>query len=162
MSWRLLRPGVVFGVCAGAVLAQSASSPFPAVALAAKTIAIVNETGDHGVDKGAVDALASWGQFRVVDDPEQADMTLRFVKTKTHEGTSTQKTDANGKQTDSGYSVTFGSSIRMTALIKDGDAPFFSTKTEDAKGKAGMSCVNDFHTAFRNALEQGRRRPPTP
>ena len=117
MFRRMFRTLAVSSVCLSTVLAQSTSRPFPASALAAKTVAIVNETGNHDVEKGAVAALASWGQFRVVDDPEQADITLRFVKTKTHEGTSTQKSDEAGKQTDSGYSMTFGSSIHRVAKV---------------------------------------------
>ena len=92
----------------------------------------------------------------MVDDPQLADITLRFEKNKTHEGASTQKTDANGKPTDWGYGMSFGSSIRMTAVQKDAETPFFSTKTDDAKAKAGLSCVNDFHTAFRNALQSAK------
>lgn len=154
---------LVLSVCGSAVLAQGVPRPFPAAALAAKTLAIVNETGNHDVEKGAVDTLRSWGQFRIIDDPEQADITLRFAKTRTHEGASTQKTDQNGKPTDYGYGVTFGSSIHMTASLKDGETSFYSTKTDDSKSKAGMSCVNSFHTAFRNAVEQrAKPQPATP
>ncbi len=127
----------------------------PAAALGAKTVAIVNDTRDPKVADGAVAALKSWGQFTVVDDPQVADITLRFDKTKERSGASTPgKTDADGKPVGDpsyGYSMTFGSKIHMKAYLKDGDAAFFTTKTDDGKVKAGMGCVNDFHTAFRAA-----------
>ena len=152
----LVRVFVLGSVAASAVFGQGASSAFPAAALAAKTIAIVNGTSHPQVEKGAADALQSWRQFKVVDDPEMADITLRFEKNRTHEGASTQKADANGKPTDWGYGMSFGSSIRMTASLKDADKPFYSTKTDESKTKAGLSCINDFHTAFRNARQQGK------
>ena len=152
----LLKFAFGFGMGAGMALAQTVVTPFPASVLAAKTVAITNSTGSAQVEKGAQDALQSWRQFRLVDDPQTADITLHFEKNKIHEGASTQKTDANGKPTDWGYGMSFSSSIRMTAVLKDADAPFFSTKTDESKAKAGLSCVNDFHTAFRAAGQQAR------
>jgi hypothetical protein len=39
----------------------------------------------------------------------------------------------------------------MKVYLKDADTPFYTTKTDDSKKKAGISCVNDFRTAFRAA-----------
>ena len=129
---------------------------FPAAVLSAKTVAVVNDTRDPGVTKGAETALQSWGQFTVVDDPSAADITLRFDKTRERSGTSTQGTDPNTSKPDYGYSVSISSSIHMHAYTRDGDAPFYATKTDDSKAKAGMSCVNDFHTAYRTARQQAK------
>ena len=100
-------------------------------------------------------ALKSWGQFTVVDDPQLADITLRFEKSRERTGAGTpQKTEADGKPVGDpsyGYSLSFGSKIHMKAYLKDGDAAFYTTQTEDGKLKAGMGCVNDLHTAFRAA-----------
>ena len=150
-----LGTAVLCGVGMVSAWGQAAKNDIPAEALTAKTVAIVNDTRDAKVTDGAMAALKSWGQFTLVDDPQVADITLRFDKTKEHSGASTpQKTDADGKPVgDStyGYSFSTSSQIHMKAYLKDGGTAFFTTKTDDGKVKAGMGCVNDFHTAFRAA-----------
>lgn len=130
---------------------QTAASTFSAAALKAKTIAVVNDTKDAGVAKGAATALQSWAQFTRVDDPQVADITLRFDKSRERSGESTQGTDPNSGKPSYGYSISSSSQIHMKAYLKDGDDAFYSTRTDDSKVKAGMSCVNDFHTAYRAA-----------
>ena len=153
------RTVLVGGALLGSAVGQTGASGFPAAVLTAKTVAVVNDTKDSGITKGADAALQSWGQFTLVDDPETADITLRFDKTKEHSGTSTQSTDPNKPDSQSyGYSVSTSSSIHMKAYTRDGDAPFYVTKTDDSKLKAGMSCVNDFHTAYR-AAARGQTKP---
>ena len=135
------------------------ASGFPSAALMAKTVAIVNDTHDPKVADGALAALRSWAQFTVEDDPSAADLTLRFDKTKEHSGSSTpQKTDADGKpvgDSSYGYSFSTSSQIHMKVYLKDGDSAFWTTKTDDSKVKAGMGCVNEFHTAWRAAKAAG-------
>ena len=158
MKMLLSRTVVSCGVLLCSALAQSPSrlpnGAFPSAALAAKTVAVVNDTRDTGITKGADSALQSWGQFTLVDDPTTADITLRFDKTKERSGSSTQGSDPNTNQPSYGYSVSVASSVHMKAYLKDGDEPFYSTKTDDSKAKAGVSCVNDFHTAYRAARQQ--------
>ena len=126
----------------------------PAAVYAAKTVAVVNDTHTDAVGEGAVDALKAWGHFTVVDDPDTADVTLRFDKTKEHSGQDSQKPDPNTGQTSYSYGMTFGSSIHMKAYLKDGDSPFYTTKTDESKKKAGTACVSD----FRSALQAARTR----
>jgi hypothetical protein len=145
---------VLCGVVLSSGFAQTAGGGFPPAVLTAKTIAVVDDTREKDVEKGAEETLASWGQFRVIEDPTLADVTLRFDKSREHDGQSTQKTDANGKPTDYGYSMSFSSSIHMKAYLKDGETPFYTTKTDDSKRKAGVSCVNDFHAAYRAAWQK--------
>ena len=155
MSTAWLRTAVLCGVGVVSAWGQAAKNDIPAAVLTAKTVAIVNDTRDPKVADGAVAALKSWGQFTVVDDPQVADITLRFEKTKEHSGASTPgKTDADGKPVGDpsyGYSFSMSSQIHMKAYSKDADTAFFTTKTDDGKVKAGMGCVNDLHTAFRAA-----------
>ncbi|MGI4827976.1 MAG: hypothetical protein ACRYFU_07280 [Janthinobacterium lividum] len=136
-------------------MVNGAGSPqgggLPPAVLAAKTVAIVNDTRDPKVTDGAVAALKSWGQFTVVDDPQVADLTLRFDKTKERSGSNSQTTDPNTNKASYGYSVSVSSQIHMKVYLRDGDAGVYATKTDDSKAKAGMGCVNDFHTAFRAA-----------
>ena len=145
---------LVLGVVLAAAQAQTATKPFPPGVFTAKTIAIVNDTRQAGVEKGAGDTLASWGQFKVVDDPQLADVVLHFDKASHHDGHDTHKTDDTGKPTDSGYTMSFGSTITMKAYFKDADAPFYSTKTDDSKAKGGSTCINAFHTAWRTAAQR--------
>ena len=133
----------------GTALAQS--NAFPPAALAGKTIAIVNETHAEAVSDGARAALADWGQFKLIDDADAADVTLRFDKSTDHAGQDSHKTDANGNPTDYSYSMSFTSKIHMKAYTRDGLAPFYTTTTDDSKKKAGLSCVIAFHEAFRAA-----------
>lgn len=159
MSRAFLRVVLMCGVASAASFGQAAKNAIPPAALTAKTIAIVNDTHDPKVQDGAVAALRSWGQLTLVDDPQVADITLRFDKTKEHSGGGTpQKTDADGKPVGDpsyGYSMSFGSKIHMKAYLKDGDDAFYTTQTDDSKTKAGTGCVNEFHTAFRAARAAG-------
>lgn len=150
----VLQAAVIGGALLSAAWAQTSAKAFPVGVFTAKTIAIVNDTKQPGVEKGADEALAQWGQFKVVDDPQLADVTLRFEKAGHREGRDTQKTDQTGKPTDYGYEMSFSSTISMTAFFKDADAPFYSTKTDDGKVKAGTTCINAFHTAWRVAQEK--------
>ena len=127
-----------------------AQQPVPAAALAARTVAVENDTHDSGVEAGAEAALRDWGLLRVVDDPETADVTLRFDKKSDHDGESNSGTDAEGHQNYS-YSMTFGSKIQMHAYMKGSDFAFYSTTTDDGKRKAGVTCVNALRTAYREA-----------
>ncbi len=131
--------------------AQAGANSFPAGVFSAKTIAIENDTKSAPISDGAASALKAWGQFTVVDDPQIADVTLRFDKSTQHEGQTTEKNDTSGNPTDRNYSLSFSSQIRMRAYYKDADAPFYTTKTDDSKAKAGISCINDFRSAYRAA-----------
>jgi len=125
------------------------SSSFPAGVFSAKTVAIINDTSTSAVSDGAISALKAWGQFKIVDDPDSADMTLRFDKSKDHQGQDSHKTDANGNPTDYSYSMSFSSSIHMKANLKNADTPFYTTKTDESKAQAGISCVDDFRNVYR-------------
>jgi hypothetical protein len=133
------------------VAAVAQSSSFPPAVFTAKTVAIINDTTSGDVATGATNALRAWGQFKVVDDPDSADLTLRFDKSKEHQGQDTHKTDANGNATDYGYSMTFGNQIHMKAYVKGSETSFYTTKTDESKAKAGMSCVEDFRNIYRMA-----------
>jgi hypothetical protein len=146
-----LRTAMVSAFVCSAAWAQTGQKAFPDGVFTAKTIAIVNDTKQPGVEKGADEALAQWGQFKVVDDPQLADVVLRFDKAGHHEGRDTQKTDSAGKPAEYGYEMSFSSTIQMKAYYKDADAPFYATKTDDGKQKAGSTCINAFHTAWRDA-----------
>lgn len=130
---------------------QINGAQIPPAALAAHTVAIVNETHNEDVEKGAEAAIRDWGKLRLVDDPDTADVTLHFDKTREHDGESSHKTDADGNPTDYSYSVSFSSKIHMHAYLKNGYTPFYSTTTDDSKRKAGVSCVDDLRSAYRAA-----------
>ena len=136
---------------AGPAFAQSSPNALPKAVFAAKTIALINDTHTDAVADGAIEQLKKWGHFTVVDDSDNADITLRFDKNKDHDGRSTQKTDANGNPTDYGFSMTFSSTIHMKAYLKGSDAPFYTTKSDDAKKKAGVSCISSFESAYLDA-----------
>lgn len=152
----IVRTALLGSLLVGAAVAQTGKAAFPEGVFAAKTVAIVDDTHTPGVQKGATEALQAWGQYKVVDDPQLADITLRFEKNRQHEGHDSQTTDQNGKDTNYSYSMSFSSSIHMTAFLKDADKPFYSTKTDDSKAKAGTSCINSFHTAYRDSRQQAK------
>jgi hypothetical protein len=142
---------IVIASLAGSAIGQTAANSFPAGVFTAKTIAILNDTKSAQVSDGAASALKAWGQFTVVDDPESADITLRFDKSTQHEGQTTEKNDANGNPSDRSYSLSFSSKVRMRVYYKDADTPFYTTKTDESKAKAGIECINDFRGAYRAA-----------
>lgn len=155
----ILRAAAACAITLSTAAAQTTRAPFPEGVYAAKTVAIVDDSRSPGVQKGATEALQSWGQFKVVDDPQLADVTIRFEKTRQHEGRDSQTKDPNGKDTSYGYSMSFSSSIHMSVFLKDADKPFYATTTEDSKAKAGSTCINSFHTAFRESRQQQTPQP---
>jgi hypothetical protein len=136
----------VFGA-AGWTNAQMNAHPVPKPALEAKTVAVVNNTHNDAVTEGAIEALKRWGRFTIVDDSDAADLTLTFDKKSEHEGTSTQKKGDDGK-TDSGYSVSFSTSIHMKATLKGSETSFYSTTTGESKKKAGAGCILDLQRIY--------------
>lgn len=126
------------------------SSVFPPEFAKVRTVAILNETRAAGVTDGATGELKDWGHWQVVEDPNSADLVLDFTKQKQHDGNSTNKPGDNGQQSYS-YSMSFSSTIKMTATMKDAVSPFFSTATQDDKQKAGRECVQAFIAAYQSA-----------
>jgi hypothetical protein len=133
-----------------AAVATLAQGPMPRPALAAKTIAIVNDTKTGEVSDGALEQLKRWGHFTVVDDTDSADIVLRFDKKTDREKQNSQSTDDKGQTTYSG-TLSFSSQVHMRAYLKGADSPFYTTKTDDSKKKAGISCVTSFEKAWIEA-----------
>jgi hypothetical protein len=131
-------------IAAAATLAQQ---PMPKTALAARTIAVLNDSKTGEVADGALEQLKRWGHFTVVDDSDSADIVLRFDKKINRERQSSQSTDNNGATSYSG-SMSFTSQVHMRAYLKGANSPFYTTQTEDSKKKAGISCVTSFQRAW--------------
>ena len=127
-----------------------AQESIPPIALAAKTIAILNDTKTGEVSDGALEQLKRWGHFTVVDDTDSADIVLRFDKKTNREKQNSQSTDDKGT-TSYSASFSFSSQVHMRAYLKGADSPFYTTKTDDSKRKAGISCVTSFETAWLQA-----------
>ena len=144
-----LRPLLLPLACIAAVAAL-AQQPIPKIAFAAKTIAILNDTKTGEVSDGALDQLKRWGHFTVVDDTDSADIVLRFDKKTDREKQNSQSTDDKGQTTYSG-TLSFSSQVHMRAYLKGADSPFYTTKTDDSKKKAGISCVTSFEKAWIEA-----------
>ena len=53
--------------------------PLPASVIAAKTVFIDNQTGHQEIEDRAYDALSKWGRFKIVREPKDADLILRFT-----------------------------------------------------------------------------------
>jgi hypothetical protein len=132
-----------------APVAALTQESIPKAALAAKTIAILNDTKTGDVSDGALEQLKRWGHFTVVDDTDSADIVLRFDKKTSHAKQSSQSTDSNGNTSYSG-GMTFSSQVHMRAYLKGADSPFYTTKTDDSKKKAGISCVSSFQKAWND------------
>jgi len=141
-----LRPLLLPLACIAAAAAM-AQQPIPPSALAAKTIAILNDTKSGEVPDGALEQLKRWGHFTVVDDTDTADIVLRFDKKTDREKQSSQTTNNDGTTSYSG-GMTFSSQVHMRAYLKGAGSPFYTTKTDDSKKKAGISCVANFQKAW--------------
>jgi hypothetical protein len=122
----------------------------PRAALAAKTIAIVNDTKTGEVSDGALEQLRGWGYFTLVDDADSADIVLRFDKKTDRSKQNSQSTDEKGTTTWSG-TMTFSSEVHMRAYLKGSNSPFYTTETGDSKRKAGVTCVTSFEKAWIEA-----------
>lgn len=133
-----------------ASVATPAQQPIPRAAFAAKTIAILNDTKSGEVSDGALEQLKRWGHFTVVDATDSADIVLRFDKKTDREKQNSQSTDDKG-QTSYSATLSFSSQVHMRAYLKGSDSPFYTTKTDDSKRKAGISCVASFEKAWIEA-----------
>jgi hypothetical protein len=141
---------LLLALALAAVVACLAQESMPQAALAAKTIAILNDTKTGEVADGALEQLKRWGRFTVVDDPDTADIVLRFDKKTDREKQNSQSTDDKG---NTSYSATmsFSSQVHMRAYLKGSDTPFYTTKTDDSKKKAGVTCTTSFEKAWIEA-----------
>ena len=133
-------------------VAQESGKAFPEAVLAAKTVAVLNDTRTQAVTDGAVAELKEWGHFRVVDDPESADVVLHFTKSTERSTSNSQTKNEKDDSTSYGFSVSSSSSIHMEATAKDGFAAFYTTKTDDSKQKAGRECAQAFIGAYQDAV----------
>ncbi len=133
-----------------AVVAATAQEPMPRAALVAKTVAILNDTKTGEVSDGALEQLNRWGRFTVVDDADSADIVLRFDKKTDREKQNKQSTDEKGT-TSWSSTMTFSSQVHMRAYLKGSDTPFYTTKTDDSKKKAGVTCVTSFEKTWLDA-----------
>ncbi len=131
----------------GYALGQGNKLPLPKPVFRAKTVVILNESHNSDVELGAVEALKRWGKFTIIDDPDLADITLTFEKKSEHEGSSTQKPDKDGN-TSWGASMTFGSSIHMSATLKGETTAFYNATTHESKKKAGADCIVKLEQAY--------------
>jgi len=84
-----------------------------------------------------------------VDDTDGADIVLRFDKKTDREKQSSQSTDEKGTTTYSGAELFLPGSY--AGLSEGADSPFYRTKTDDSKRKAGISCVTTFERAWIEA-----------
>jgi len=130
-----------------AAVSSLAQEAIPRVALAARTIAILNDTKTGEVSDGALEQLKRWAHFTVVDDADSADIVLRFDKKTDREKQNSQSTDDKGS-TSYSATMSFSSQVHMRAYLKGADSPFYTTKTDDSKKKAGLSCVTSFEKAW--------------
>jgi len=124
-----------------------AQQSIPPAALAAKTIAIRNDTKTGEVSDGALEQLKRWGHFTIVDDTDSADIVLRFDKKTDREKQNSQSTNDDGT-TSYSASMSFSSQVHMRAYLKGADSPFYSTQTGDSKKKAGINCESSFQKAW--------------
>jgi hypothetical protein len=132
------------------LIAAPAQEPMPRAALAAKTVAILNDTKTGEVSDGALEQLKRWGRFTVVDDSDSADIVLRFDKKTDREKQNNQSTDDKGT-TSYSTTMSFSSQVHMRAYLKGSDTPFYTTKTDDSKKKAGVTCVTSFEKTWLDA-----------
>jgi hypothetical protein len=130
-----------------AAVSAQAQQPIPPAALTAKIVAILNDTKTGEVSDGALEQLKRWGHFTVVDDADSADIVLRFDKKADREKQNSQSTDEKGNTSWSG-TLTFSSQVHMRAYLKGSNTPFYTTKTDDSKKKAGVTCVTSFEKAW--------------
>lgn len=145
---KLLARPAAFSLIASFAFYAAPQTPLPKAVFAAKTVAIVNDTKTSEVTEGAMEQLKRWGHFAVVDDPESADIVLRFDHKNERDGKNTQKTDDKGNVNEWGYTMTFASETHMHAYLKGADAPFYSNKSSDGKKKGGQACVSSFEDAW--------------
>jgi hypothetical protein len=132
------------------LIAAPAQEPMPRAALAAKTVAILNDTKTGEVSDGALEQLKRWGRLTVVDDSDSADIVLRFDKKTDREKQNKQSTDDKGA-TSWSTTMSFSSQVHMRAYLKGSDTPFYTTKTDDSKKKAGVTCVTSFEKTWLDA-----------
>ncbi len=133
-----------------AVAAPAQQETMPKAVFTGKTVAILNDTKSGEVSDGALEQLKRWGRFTVVDDADSADIVLRFDKKTDREKQNKQSTDDKGS-TSYSTTLSFSSEVHMRAYLKGSETPFYTTKTDDSKKKAGITCVTSFEKAWLEA-----------
>ena len=116
--------------------ASSKKAPLPESLVTAKSIYLVNKTGNQQVLDTAYDQFSKWGRFTIAKSKDAADIIAVF----THES-----------GLDEGTTVGF---TQMAIFVKDSEEPAYEI-TEHYKSKlfgqsSTKSCVNE----FKKRLEQ--------
>lgn len=93
---------VAFALCPS-LLAHTKHAPLPNEILRAKTICLANQTGFASLGDKAFDELTKWGRFKIVQNPEDADLVLVLSATSTVTGFDTRTSgNTTGTVNDSG------------------------------------------------------------
>ena len=109
-------------------------APLPEELTTAKTIYIVNQSGDQDVVDGAYAAFSEWGRFTVAKSRETADVVAIFtMQQRLNEGTTVRRLEMDIK----GHSP--DDALFETICRRDAFHAFAS---------AGKNCVNDFRKRF--------------
>jgi hypothetical protein len=59
--------------------------------------------------------------------------------------------DVHNSGTTWSGTFSFSSQVHMRAYLKGSDSPFYTTKTDDSKKKAGITCMTSFERAWIEA-----------
>jgi hypothetical protein len=129
---------IIAGMFCFSAIARSSNTPIPSAVISAKSVYIVNETGNSNVLKTAYDRFKSWGKFTIVNSRDDADIVVVFAY-------------KNGID-----QLGFVGFIKMDVFLKGDSRPVFETK------KAGrtifepqlrtINCIADFekHLEHKN------------
>jgi hypothetical protein len=116
-----------------------AEQPLSIEVQSAKSIYLVNETGDDKVLAAAIDQFTSWGRFAISPSPGDADLVITF----THKNSSMDKWGNVG-------------TTKMDVTVKGQQKPVFVTKDSlkliTEPQHPTKACINH----FRKRLDSGK------
>ena len=133
--------------------------PLPPIFFEAKTLAIVNDSGEAEIGDRAYDELKKWGRYTIVSDPKEADLVLVLTSREDYVG-SVRTTNA---QTTANVSGTHGTA---TTTATQTSVPITRGKTYVIvfNGKTGDKLWSDgrnwgmFKSATRGLIKDLRKR----
>jgi len=140
------------------LLAQD-KMPLPSIFFEAKTIAIVNDTGESVYGDRAYDELKKWGRYSIVSDPKEADLVLVITSREDYVGTirnTNAQTTANVYGT---YGTATTSSTQSTRAVTSGKTfvIVFDGKKQEKVWADGKSW-GTFKSATRGLIKDLKKR----
>ena len=134
--------------------------PLPSIFSQAKTIAIVNDAGESSFADRAYDELQKWGRYKIISDPNQADLVLVISSREDYVGSVGNSTSETTAQVYGSYGRATTTSTQSSSAVIRGKTyiMFFDGKRQDRRFGQTEGSGGFFKSATRGIIKELKKR----